>query len=226
MKLQTDEILRVEQKKEFIKSYKDSIKCSTYKDIFEEIVLKLPDYWWEVSSSSSGRYHSTQDIGLNGNLKHSIKVFKIMCYLTDLECTKELLIKDLLDSKQDHMNKLYLDEYIDILRIAAFIHDGVKYGINPPKITHTVHEHPMLMGIFLANECGDLFGIYGPAFETMVHLIDCHHGEWNTSKHSNAVLSRPVTYGEMLLHQCDYLGSRQDIYMELPEFEKDYGYME
>lgn len=205
----------------FTKQYVDKIKNPILKTLFEELILALPNYWWTKPSSSTGKYHSKQQIGNQGLLKHSLIVFKIMEYLTSLECTKQLLMKDL-----DEYG-LYLDDYIDLLLISAFIHDAAKYGLESEEgYEYTTPTHPDLIYNFIYTECGVAYKRYEAELECICKLVASHHGQWNKDKRMEFQLPYPKTYGEMLVHQCDYLGSRKDIFMDLPELELDKGYME
>lgn len=208
------------ERKHFTEQYVDKIKNPMLKTLFEELILKLPDYWWYKPSSSTGKYHSYQQSGERGLLKHSIIVFKIMEYLTNIEPTKQLLIKDL------DKYGLYLDDYVDLLRISAFIHDALKYGTNTITVAeYTTPDHPNLISWFCYGLESDLINRYKNELDCICDLVVSHSGQWNKDKRMEGQLPYPTTQGQILLHQCDYLGSRKDIFMKLPELEED-GYAE
>jgi putative nucleotidyltransferase with HDIG domain len=179
-------------------------EIDTIKDIdnrkFALILLSnVPDYFFSVPASSSGKYHPKNDLGEGGLVRHSISVARML----------------------DHLLEPYgyfdfNEEQKDLLKIAALFHDCMKSGTQEEyeKGKHTKFLHPLYAANFIMTEAITHSYFYEKAL-FIYNAVIAHMGQWNT----NAIgeLPTPKTPDQKVLHLADYLASRKDINMELDE---------
>ncbi|MDY2881999.1 MAG: hypothetical protein SOT71_05040, partial [Romboutsia timonensis] len=84
----------------------------------------LPDYFYKVPASSSGKYHPKYALGDGGLVRHTVAAVRI---------ANELF--------NNHTIQNFTDEEKDIIRVALLIHDGVKQGADGTG--HTTTTHPL-----------------------------------------------------------------------------------
>lgn len=153
--------------------------------IVKDLIGKLPDYFFEVAASSTGKYHPKYALGEGGLIRHTKAAVKIAESLLELEMFSGLLeIKD------------------DIIA-ALILHDGLKHGYEGGQ--YNVAEHPNIMANFIVNE------LQGSDFAySIAELIETHMGQWNTDwKTKEEILKKPSSKPQAFVHLCDYLASRR-----------------
>jgi 23S rRNA maturation-related 3'-5' exoribonuclease YhaM len=168
------------------------IKNETIKNNIEIILNSLPDYFWEIPASSTGKYHPEFSLGREGLIRHTKAAVKIAYDLLQLEQYKNLF--------EDYMQDLIIG--------ALIIHDGLKYGFDYN--VYNFFEHPN----YIANYIEELFNknqltLSNDEVYLLKGLVASHMGEWNTNKYSNVILPKPLTEAEKFVHLCDYLSSRK-----------------
>ena len=62
------------------------IKNPKYKEAAKQLISLLPDYFYEVAASSTGKYHPTFSLGDGGLLRHTKVAVKIAHELLENEC--------------------------------------------------------------------------------------------------------------------------------------------
>lgn len=173
-----------------------------------ELVLStpIPDYFWSIPSSSSGKYHPEDEICEGGLVRHTLKTVKV---------AKDTMavIKDMLSTNIEILNEEY--DYVGQLltlagniskkdreyAIAAlFLHDSYKNG--NPNVGHTIHEHPIVAAQAVSK-------VLNPCANIVARLIVSHMGRWNTSKYSEVILPTPEDDLQKFVHLCDYIASRK-----------------
>ena len=176
---------------ELEKMQDDNIREST------KIILNmLPDYFYEVPASSSGRFHPDFSLGEGGLVRH----VKVACRIG------EELFRDSIFSNFDDHKK-------DLIRMAIILHDGFKSGI--VYSGHTSFDHPIIMYNFLLDNI-NLIPMKEEDVQTVARLIASHMGPWNKDKDGNEVLPLPTQKDEIFVHLCDYISSRNflNVYFE------------
>lgn len=156
------------------------LKFSENRKLAEELIKGLPDYFFTIPASSSGKYHPSYALGEGGLVRHTKAAIKIAIELLNLEQYEEL--------------KQYKDEIV----IALLLHDGFKQGNK--KEGYTVNEHPFLAANYVRNanyKNKVKLGLIGS-------LIETHMGQWDSG-----VNLKPVTNLQNFVHLCDYLASRK-----------------
>lgn len=163
----------------------------------ERAVNQLPDYFFRVAASSTGKYHPEYALGPGGLVRHTKAAVKIAKELLNLE-----------------MYGRYSQVEKDLIIAALILHDGWKHGQEKcEEITeksYTVAEHPVLcadwaMRLNEEHDCLD-----EEEMAVLHGAIASHMGQWNTDYRSKkAILPKPVTAIQKFVHQCDYLASRR-----------------
>lgn len=154
----------------------------------------LPEYFFSVPSSSSGKYHPEDEIAEGGLVLHTLKVKKVL---------DELFITEVEE---------FTDREKDLLRVAALFHDGWKSGDQDEyeENQHTSFYHPILGSIKIQLK-SVLEGFDYDDANYIADAISTHMGKWNTSKRDTGELPTPKTKAEKFLHLADYIASRKNI---------------
>lgn len=162
----------------------DDVRKST---IF--LLNNLPDYFYEIPASSSGKYHPSFSLGDGGLVRH----VKVACKVGE-----ELFRNECFSREFDNYKR-------DLIRMAIILHDGFKSGLE--NTSHTVSEHPLLMANFIVENAHNLsISPYDAA--NVARLISSHMGPWTQDKQGNEILPRPIKNDELFVHLCDYIASR------------------
>ena len=152
----------------------------------------VPNYFWKVPASSSGKYHPKCDLGDGGLVRHSIMVSRVAVDLL----TAEIFLRD-------------TDYNRDLVRITALFHDIMKQGTG--NTGHTVFNHPILASDFLKEYLEDA-DVDKCSIEMICSGLSTHMGKWTTSScMPDIVLDAPKTDFEKLIHTADYVASRKYI---------------
>ena len=103
------------------------IKDERYRKNAEILVILLPDYFFEVAASSTGKYHPLFSLGEGGLLRHTKAAVRIA-----YEMFQDESITATFSSKEK-----------DMMIIALMLHDGLKHGLE--KSQYVKFEHPILV---------------------------------------------------------------------------------
>lgn len=171
------------------------IKDEKIRRFTERAIAELPDYFFEVPASSTGKYHPSYALGLGGLLRHTKAAVAIAKDLLGLE-----------------MYGKFSDEVRDMILSVLILHDGMKHGVNGSE--YTVANHPVVIADWLVDTM-KINEHFEPEFvEFYLGAIKSHMGQWNTDyKTKEEIMPKPVTAIEKFVHQCDYLASRK--YLEV-----------
>ena len=157
----------------------------------KELINKLPNYFWVVAASSSGKYHPKCDLGTGGLVRHSVMVATVAADLVDSEIFVDA----------NDINK-------DMALIAGLFHDCLKQGTDCNG--HTVFNHPILAADFMAEELKNY--IEEPYLSTIVGAVRTHMGKWTTSKYEpDIILEKPYTAFQKLIHTADLMAAKKYI---------------
>lgn len=169
----------------------------------EDMIKQIPDYIFEMPSSTTGKYHNKTQCLHHGQIYHIIMFGAILNYRLGLKCNQE---------------KFKSPEQRDAMRCVPIFHDALKCGWNGG--TYTVHEHPILAAEWVKTAKVE-HDINDKVKEAIADMCAAHSGQWTTSKKSKEILPEPRNAMEIMIHECDYLSSRSDIDMTIPEYLKD-----
>lgn len=173
----------------FSKEY-EYIKSDKYRECAKELIGLLPDYFFKVQASSTGKYHPSFALGDGGLVRHTKVAVKI---------AHELLENNSLGHK-------FTDDEKDLIIMSILIHDGLKHGIEESK--YTVFEHPLLIGEYIKENSSKL-SLNNEEIDFISNVIASHMGEWNTNPYSNITLPLPKDKYQRFVHMCDFLASRK-----------------
>lgn len=168
------------------------IKNDKYKNYLKEIIPLIPEYFFHVGASSTGKYHPAFSNGEGGLLRHTKLAIRI---------AYELL-------ENQSLNPFTNDEK-DAILVALLLHDSIKYGFE--KEEYTRFDHPILASEFVKN---NRFNLSDESVELISDLIKTHMGPWNKDKLGSQVLECPKTEIQKFVHMCDYLSSKKFLNVE------------
>ena len=169
-----------------------------YKESLEILIDLLPDYFFEVPASSTGKYHPEFSLGNGGLLRHTKAAVRIA--------------KEFFDDES--ITGAYTNNEKDLMIIALIMHDGLKSGLK--KSEYTNFDHPILISNYI-KENSDKLKFTEKELEFLQSVISSHMGPWNTNNYSNVVLPKPQTSHQRFVHMCDYLASRKFLDVKFDE---------
>ena len=167
----------------------------------EYLISNLPDYYFEVDASSTGKYHPKYASGKGGLSRHVKSAVKMAISMFEDPC---------IGDKYSQRDK-------DLVVLALLIHDGLKYG--KIKEQYTRFDHPILISDFVEENKENL-NMNEDDISKVRSAVASHMGPWNTSSYSDVVLPLPKTAMEKFVHLCDYLASRRFIVLEFDENDR------
>lgn len=183
------------EKKDYFKKELSYIKNKNIKDSCETMIGLLPDYFFQIPASSTGKYHPKFTLGDGGLVRH-VKVVV-------------LIAKDLLSDPS--IGDKYSDDEKDLMLMALILHDGLKSGLTHNRYTQV--DHPTLIKNYIIDN-KDKLKLSADELKFVGKVIESHMGPWNTDYNGNEVLPKPKTKYENFVHMCDYLASRKYLNVE------------
>ena len=154
----------------------------------------VPDYFWEIGASSSGKFHPAFSQGVGGLVRHTKAVVMF---------AEELLRM----SSYAFMR----DEYKDYVIAACLVHDTAKYGAKEYDKAEYKNHAPAAAVAFdtwcisLDYDCS----------EFLLNAIASHMGQWSTDRDD-----RPFTNIDRCVHMADYMASRP--FIDIPQIVEEY----
>ena len=182
--------MTIENKINSFKKELEYINNPRYKKSAEVLVGLLPDYFFNVPASSTGKYHPSFSLGDGGLLRHTKAAVRI---------AKEMF-------NDESISGAYSKNEKDLMIIALIMHDGLKSGLE--KSEYTKFEHPILVCDYI-KENKDKTEFTDKEIQFITHVISSHMGPWNTNSYSNVILPKPESKFQRFVHMCDYLASRK-----------------
>ena len=186
-------------KEEVFKIELDYIKSDRIRRSCLEMIKVLPDYFFEIEASSTGKYHPNYALGKGGLVRHTKAAIRIAYELLGDAC----------------IGDKYTQDEKDLMIMALLLHDGVKSGV--PKEKYTRFDHPIMMAEMLMDY-EDNMELEMEEIEFLGDVIKTHMGPWTTDYNGVEVLERPKTKCQNFVHMCDFLASRK--FLEVP-FDND-----
>ena len=153
------------------------------------LIEMLPDYFFTIPASSTGKYHPEFSQNEGGLVRHTKAAVRI---------AYELLKSKVLNN--------FTDNEKDLIIIALIVHDGLKKGVNEEKWTKV--EHPLLIANFIKNN-KDKLEFTDDEINLLYDMTSCHMGEFNTDFKGNEVLPLPKTKYARFVNMCDLLSSKK-----------------
>ena len=178
-------------KVEIFKTEINYVKDAERRKDLKTLIGLLPDYFFEIPASSTGKYHPSFSLGEKGLVRHTKAAVRI---------GYELLNNNTVGAKFDSKDK-------DLIIIALTLHDGLKSGIEHSK--YTKFDHPLLISKFIM-ENKDKLSMEVDDIRKVCTMIESHMGEWTYDNYQKKeVLPKPRTSEQRFVHMCDFLASRK-----------------
>lgn len=187
------------------KFFKEELELFENEDIQEfciELLDTAPTYFWQISASSTNKYHPDYTIGFMGLAKHVKGATRFLNYILSIDCVKNQ----------------FTSRERDLLRTAIMNHDDEKLGRNGSQ--YTLFKHPLL----IAERIRAYKGFEWLSDEELDYIAECcasHMGQFNTDKRCKDELPLPISVGQKLVHLADYLASRKDLMVSFEDTEID-----
>jgi hypothetical protein len=167
----------------------------------KHMLFQLPNYFYHIPASSTGKYHPRYALG-DGGLARHVKAAVMIA--------QELF-------KMEEYN--FTQYQKDIIISALLVHDGYKQGFD--EAGRTVSEHPIICFKQIMKE-NFLCLILSPitairiAFAVLTHM-----GQWNKNWDGKWIMPKPVTKLQKFVHLCDYLASRKFLEVNFKKEEEE-----
>lgn len=162
------------------------------KELAKCLIGELPDYFFEIAASSTGKYHPSYTNGNGGLVRHTKAAVRIAIELLRLEMYQVLA------------------PYKDYIIIALILHDGWKHGLLKEDGTYaqyTKAEHPKICAEWIMTQTNLADE---SVLKFIADLVWTHMGQWNMGYNNGLVFApKPSTIGQCFVHLCDYLASRK-----------------
>lgn len=175
------------------------------------LLTRVPEWFFHVPASSTGKYHPSYALGEGGLVRHTKAAIGIYHALAEAEIPLFYL-------HDTPFGGNTVTELNDACYLALMFHDCMKLGTgdNPQS---TVHEHPLLAADFMEAKFREFFYEHDFDMTDAIIVQDAerairsHMGEWNISKCSSTILPTPLAsdWTAKLVHLCDLLASRKQL---------------
>ena len=181
------------EKLEALRGELDLIKTPEIKEFAEWAVKILPNYFFTVPASSTGKYHPEYALGEGGLLRHTKAAVGIAAVLLSTET----------------FGDKYRQGQKDAIITALILHDGLKHSL--PKQKYTIKNHPRAICVFLeSNVNEEKCSLSKGQRDALYGMIASHMGQW-TASDADSPLPKPETSAQKFIHLCDYLASRKQL---------------
>ena len=174
------------------------IKDEKLQDSLLKIIESLPEYWFHVAASSTGKYHPKYSLGEGGLLRHSKSAMRIGYELLSDPCIGEK----------------YTDREKDLMLMALLVHDGLKLGEKEERYTR--FDHPILMANYIIKNQLQ-YNLEEDDAKFIADVIKTHMGPWTKDYNGNEILERPKTKYQNFVHMCDFLASKKFLQVSFDE---------
>lgn len=158
------------------------------------MIEKIPDYFFKIEASSTGKYHPSYALGEGGLVRHTKAAVRM--------------------AKELYGIYKFPQREKDLMIMALVLHDSIKKGETESK--YTLFDHPLKACEFLRKNAQELT-ISKEDIDFVCDCISSHMGRFNTSDYSDVILPLPKTPEQKFVHMCDFLASRKVINIKFDE---------
>lgn len=176
------------EKKEVFKIELGYINDDDVRESLEFMIEQIPDYFFTIAASSTGKYHPTYALGDGGLVRHTKVAVRMAQELFGIY--------------------KFPSRIKDLIIMSLVLHDSVKKGEVESK--YTLFDHPLVACEFIKKNSSSL-KISEEDINFVCECISTHMGRFNTSDYSEVILPLPKTPEQKFVHMCDYLASRKVI---------------
>jgi len=176
------------------------IKNEAVRKDAQYLLENLPDYFYHIPASSTGKYHPSFALGDGGLVRHTKVAVRIA--------------HELLNNESVGYN--FSSNEKDLIIMALLIHDGLKKGYEDKE--YTLFEHPLIVGEYIRNNVQNLT-LDNDDLELLISMVEAHMGKWNTNPYSKKILPKPSNRFQRFVHMCDYLSSKKFLDIKFDNFD-------
>lgn len=155
-----------------------------------------PDYFWNIPSSGSGKYHPPDERGTHGNWLHTKRVF-----LAYEQLARSYVEQGLLTTTEYHAGQS-----------AALLHDMLKFGYPSAQNDHTVAEH----GVIVADLIEDRSSLP----QSVADAVRSHNGAWGEGTIPETPLEQVVHLADMTVTPVHYYS---DVFRPTADLQEETG---
>lgn len=166
------------------------IKDDKIRESAKYLLERLPDYFYTMPASTSGKYHPEFSLGEGGLVRHTKAAVRIAV---------ELFRDNIFNTFE------YGEHTQDLIVMALLLHDGFKQG--KVDCGHTVFDHPLIAAEYIFSNITKLPMNQLDTLQVR-RLVASHMGPWNKDKNGRNILPIPWRDDEKFVHLCDYMASR------------------
>lgn len=177
------------------------IESEQIRQLAEQAIDALPDYFFTVAASSTGKYHPQYALGVGGLVRHTKAVAFFAKTMLELE-----------------MYDAFTQREKDLIVLAAILHDGWKQGDG--KSGFTTPTHPTVCADWIRNTVFFENTLSPEEINYLSGMVATHMGQWNINR-GKEILQKPTTKEQRFLHVCDYLASRKRVEVIFEEKEAE-----
>ena len=117
------------EKAKIFDSILNTIENEDIRHFAEECIETIPDYFWKVGASSTGKYHPQYALGELGLARHTCALVRFLNHMLNVDC----------------FGNKFTSREKDLMRVAGMMHDTRKSGDDGAyaKSKYTKFEHPL-----------------------------------------------------------------------------------
>lgn len=197
----------MENKKELLKEYFDSVQDENVKKFMEQCIETIPEYWYTVPASSTGKYHPNYALGNGGLMRHTIALLRFF----------DRLVRNTMYGSP------FTNREMDLLRVACLMHDSRKSGSDEDFAIskYTKFDHPILAANVVRSIKTEY--ITDEEKEMIANAIESHMGQWNVDTYgkSKVELPLPTNKYQKIVHLVDYLAAQKGIEVQFDGFKAE-----
>jgi hypothetical protein len=162
----------------------------TIREFTRLCICAAPDYFFtDCPASSTGKFHPIDELGADGTMLHTKKVFTVAYQLCrGLEC----------EGSRD-----------EILG-ACLIHDLRKQGMK--KSGHTAKNHPALAAEMVKEVQDATQMLSNKSYQIMRNACGYHYGPWSSKEWKKDL--NLYTSEELTVYLSDYIASKREIHVD------------
>lgn len=183
-------MINLEIKEETFNKEYTYIKNKKYRDNLKIMVNLIPDYFFSVPASSTGKYHPSFSLGEGGLVRHTKFAVRIAYELF----------------QDESITGIFNQNEKDLMIFALVLHDSLKSGLI--KEEYTKFDHPLLASNYI-KENKDKLTLTDNEIKFVCSIIESHMGPWNKDYKGNEILPLPKNKYQKFVHMCDFLASRK-----------------
>ena len=183
-------MLNEEYTSEVFKEQLELIFDDTIREFARLCICAAPDYFFtDCPASSTGKYHPIDELGADGTILHTKKVFTVAYQLC---------------------RGLMCENRRDEILAACLIHDLRKQGII--KTGHTTKNHPALAADLVQEVQEATHMLSEESFKRIRNMCGYHYGPWSSGEWKKDL--DKYTPEELTVYISDYIASKREIHVD------------